>query len=350
MIEDRKYCSSSYLMYRTIIDENKCFSFKLPVYKSSSPENRISVKNSMDLYESLKKQIDAIPNNKRIALALSGGIDSAIIAKLLPKNAITYTFKCVVPGIDVVDETPVAKKYAEECGLENKVVEIFWEDFEKYSPILMKKKGSPIHSIEVQIYKAALQAKEDGCDIFLFGESADVLYGGMSGLLSKDWTFGEFVDRYSYVKPYQVLKEYELELEPYKKYTVDGIVDVHGFNSNIFYLESINSYINACNTADIECLMAFSNTILAEKLDLDLIRSGQNKYVVRGVFNKLYPTFEIPPKTPMPRPMNEWLKDWKGPTRKEFWSHCTDNMTGDQKWLVWCLEQFLNQVDELESK
>ena len=53
----------------------------------------------------------------------------------------------------------------------------------------------------------------------------------------------------------------------------------------------------------------------------------------------------IPITISMPRPLNEWMKDWCGPIREEFWSHCTDGMTGDQKWYVYVLEQFLNMID-----
>ena len=62
---------------------------------------------------------------------------------------------------------------------------------------LMLNKGAPIHSIEVQICKAAMQAKEDGFDTLIFGESADVNFGGQDGLLSKDWSVPEYIDRYS---------------------------------------------------------------------------------------------------------------------------------------------------------
>ena len=63
---------------------------------------------------------------------------------------------------------------------------------------------------------------------------------------------------------------------------------------------------------------------------------------VREVFNRLYEGFEVPPKLPMPRATNEWLRDWQGPRRQEFYPHCTDGMTGDQKWLVWAPERFLD--------
>lgn len=347
MEENKKYCSSSFLMYRTIINEGICFSSKYKRNIIKKPINRDKIKSSNNLYNSLKNQMKMICTEKKVALCLSGGIDSAILAKLMPKGSLTYTFKCVVPGIKVVDETEMAKRYAKECGLKNKIIEIYWGDFEKYSSTLMKHKGAPIHSIEVQIYKAALEAKKDGIETLIFGESADCLYGGQSQLFSRNWTFGEFVNRFSYVLPYQVLKEYEMEMKPYEEYTMkDGYIDIVGFMSDIFFSESINSYYNACQTAGIECFLPFANTQLDIPLDLDRIKNGEVKYLIREIFTKLYPTFEIPEKTPMPRPMNEWLKRWNGPTRKEFWTHCTDNMTGDQKWLVWILEQFLNIIEK----
>lgn len=306
--------------------------------------NRLPVHTSIELAEHLKSRVKEVCEGKT-ALALSGGIDSAILAKYMPEGSMAYTFKCIVPGIEVTDETVMAAKYATECGLKHKVVEIYWEDFEKYAPVLMKHKKAPIHSIEVQIYKAALQARADGFDTLIFGEAADAVYGGLSGLLSKDWTIGEFIQRYSFVLPYQVLKKSEMVLEPFERYCRDGRIDPHEFVSNVFIQESVGSYLNAMSTAGSKVVLPYPETFLAAPIDYSRIRSGENKYLVREVFKQLYPEFEIPPKTPMPRPMGEWLKNWTGPKRSEFWQHCTDNMTGDQKWIVWSLEKYLNVVD-----
>lgn len=347
MIVDKDYCMSSFLTFRTIADKNKCFKEGVVPNLFEVDFPRTPIHNSLELEDSLRKQVLEYTKDGKAALALSGGIDSAILAKFMPKGSTAYTFKCVVPGIEVTDETKVAAQYAKECGLKHKVVEIYWEDFEKYAPILMKHKGAPIHSIEVQIYKASLQAKLDGFDRLIFGESSDVNYGGMSSLMSKDWTYGDFVDRYTYVSPYKVLKKFQLILDPYKKFETDGYVDVHEFCRNFFLKEGMASYINACECAGIEAKAPFINTALAVPLDYARVRKGENKYLVREVFKRLYPNFIIPPKTPMPRPMNEWLKDWNGPVRPEFWTHCTDNMTGDQKWLVWALEKFLNMIEPI---
>ena len=332
-------------MLRTIYDHSKSFTDKCNPFLFEENKDRNVVNDSLELEEILKKEVENACKNGKAALALSGGIDSAILAKFMPKGSIAYTFKCIVPGINVVDETPAAAKYAEECGLEHRVIKIYWEDFEKYAPILMKHKGAPIHSIEVQIYKAALKAKEDGFDTLIFGESADVNFGGQDGLLSKDWLTAEYVDRYSYLLPYKVLKESQILMEPFLKYSKDGCMDVHEFNRHVYYLESVGSYYNSSETAGIKLGLPFTKTYLGPKLDYERIRKGENKYLVREIFKRLYPDFLVPPKTPMPRPMDEWFKNWGGPVRDEFIPHSTDHLSGDQKWLVWILEKFLDIIE-----
>ncbi len=343
---DKKYCMSSFLTYRTIVDRTKCFKEGWEPYLFEFDFPRLPVHNSFELEDIIASNMKQWTQDGKAALALSGGIDSAILAKYMPKGSKAYTFQCVVPGIEVTNEVPQAKKYADECGLIQEVIPIYWEDMVNYAPILMEHKAAPIHSIEVQIYKAAIKAKEDGYERLIFGESCDVNYGGMSGLMSKDWTFGEFVDRYSYVCPYYVLKDFEMVLDPYRSFVKNGYVDAHEFCREVFLRESMGSYLNACNCAGIKMETPFVHTKLATPLDYERVRNGENKYVVREVFNRLYSNYTVPDKLPMPRATNEWLKDWEGPTREEFIENCVKGMTGDQKWLVWSLERFLNLLEE----
>ena len=52
----------------------------------------------------------------------------------------------------------------------------------------------------------------------------------------------------------------------------------------------------------------------------------------------------------MPRPVDIYFKDWAGPTRPEFRRDIDMSiLTGNQKWLLYSLEQFLNMVDELSD-
>lgn len=347
-IADREFCMSSWLMFRTIVDNTKCFVNDISDFHVLPPVDRTPVHDSVELEAELRQQMNVALRHGRTALALSGGIDSAILAKMMPRGSVAYTFKCIVPGMEVLDESSMAACYAEECGLEHRIVEIYWDDMVRMAPILMRHKGSPCHSIEVQIYKACLQAKSDGHENMIYGESADIVYGGMSGLLSQDRTVGDIIDRYSYVLPYKVLRDPQLITEPYIRWEKDGYVDVHRFLNCTMYEEAINSYEDACATADVRLFMPYSKTFLDTELDYARIRRGENKYLVREIFSRLYPGWEVPVKTPMPRPLNEWMRNWQGPLRPEFWPHCTDSMTGDQKWYVYALEQFLNMIDNGE--
>ena len=80
-------------------------------------------------------------------------------------------------------------------------------------------KVAPVHSIEPQILQAALQAKADGVEMMFIGESSDLIFGGMDGLLAKDWQFDEFVERYTFYRPEDVLVDPEPMI-----YLLSGIV------------------------------------------------------------------------------------------------------------------------------
>ena len=347
MIVDKEYCMSSFLMFRTIVGDNIAFTENLKPKKFQPKKDRYKIRSIDDIDKAIK-QIFKNSIDKKTGIMLSGGIDSAILAKYMPEGTKAYTLKCIAEG--AIDETERARKYVKENSLVHRIVEIYWEDYIKLSPKLMKHKGAPIHSIEPQIYKAALQAKEDGLEKLIFGEAADAVFGGLDGLLSKEWKFEEFVDRYTFVKPERVLKRPRLILDPYKKFQVGNIVDTYRFLSEFFYLESVGSYTNACSLAGVEFIAPYVDMKLDIPIDLHRIRMGESKYLIRELFEKLYPGFEIVKKIPMPRAMNQWLANWKGPKREEFIQNSIDDFKGDQKWLVYALELFLDLLDKWEKE
>src|SRR5574344_377211 len=130
---DKKYCMSSFLMYRAIVDETKCFTKEyIPShFKVDFP--RIPIANSFELESTMKDLMKEWTADGKSALALSGGIDSAVLAKFMPKGSKVYTFQCIVPGKEVTNEVPQASKYVKKCGLEHEIVKIYWEDMEKYA-------------------------------------------------------------------------------------------------------------------------------------------------------------------------------------------------------------------------
>lgn len=339
MKPDKNYCMNSFLQFRFIADDNIIFKEGLNRY-IINPNPKYKISNSEDLDKVISKYINENFDEKT-ALMLSSGIDSALLASYLPKNAQTFTLKCIAKE-ETIDESIKAKEIAKKYDLKNDVIEVYWEDYEKYAPILMKHKGAPIHSIEVQIYKAAIVAKEKGYTKLLFGEAADILFGGLDGLLSQDWEFDEFINRYNFVPTKNVLNDYSLISEPFEKYRINNKIDMYGFMSTFFLKEALNSYYNACGTALIEFLSPFKEMYLGVKLNLDLIRSGRSKYIIRDLADKRMPGIDFGKKLPMPRPTDLWLVNWEGPKRKEFKKNIVKFLTGDQKFYVYILEKFLD--------
>ena len=331
---DKSFCMSSYLMYRYVFNKEKSFSEGRECCQVCLDFQRMPVKDSNSLYQALKKVVDSACDDGKAVLALSGGMDSAILAKLVPAGTKAYTFRCIIPGVEVIDESIPAKKWAEINQLDHEIIDIRWEDVVSAADACMRHKNSPIHSIEAQIYIAAKKAVEAGKTKFILGENADIIYGGMNGLLAKDWLYSEFVDRYSYVMPYRVLRKPSMPLEPFIQFEVDGYIDGHDFINTFFRQEALGTYTNACDTAGIKFVGPYSLTYMDCPIDYKRIRSGDTKYIIRELFKELYPGIEIPTKIPMPRPVNVWFANWNGPQRAEFIPHCTDNMTGDQRWMV----------------
>lgn len=338
--------ASSFLMYRALINKSMAFSEDLPPRLFEAPTSRIHVQTTEDVEKAI---VTVLEENKgrQIALALSGGIDSAIIAKYLPKGTLAYTFRCVAEG--AIDETVKAREYADICGLNHKIIDVTWEDYMQFAPVLMRHKGAPIHSIEPQIYKAAMTAKADGVTHLIFGESADAIFGGMDGLISEEWTFDAFVDRYTYIKPEKIIKHGKSILEPFQKYQNGSGIDYYHFVADYFYHESNGSYDNACSAVGVGYVSPFNRMILDAPLDYKRIRSGEPKYMLAELFCRLYGVSAVPRKLPMPRAVKQWLKDWKGPIRSEFIPNCIDGLSADQKWMVFILEMFLNIMNEPEQ-
>ena len=343
MRTDPIFCANSYLMYRAIVDEDCRFSDSLNPWFYHNTENRKPICNSAELEEHLQSEINRALQNGPAALMLSSGMDSAILASFLPEGTQTYTLHCKADSS--IDETVAAKHYADLNGLKHTVIDVTWNDFETYSIPLMKQKGCPIHSLEVQVYKAALQAKKDGIKTLIFGETADIIYGGHSKLLSQNRNLEEFTERFSFVDVTKVLKHPEIIIKPILPHVQsDGNVDVFGFLNAFEYDVSLSFYNNACKLADINFFSPYASSVLGTELDIKRIRNGENKYIIRELFKKIYPDITVPDKTPLPRPMTEWLKDWTGPLHSELIADHISEMTGDQKWYIYALNRFLTEI------
>ena len=348
---DKRFSNSSFLALRFTEMQDLDFTNKIKYRRPEVPsdENRILVKTARDIDVALQSQIDAIKTQyKKLGIFLSGGMDSSILASYLP-GIDAYTFR-FLGGDFQQDELQRAEAFAEKNKMTLHYVDIDWKTVEENLEPVMLSKGGPVHSIEPQICQGAKQAKADGVDLMIIGDASDYIFGGMDKLLSKDWSFEDFYHRYIYVEPEEVLKEPVSMRYLFERYRRGDGIDFVEILDKLATQESYGSYNNVFITAGLAYFDPYEKLKMAEPLDLTRIRNGESKYLIRELFKMRYPDFPVPEKIPMPRPVDKYFADWQGPTRPEFNDDIDiSKYDGNQKWLMWCLEQFLNMIDEMEE-
>lgn len=344
---DKDFCLSSYIAFRYIWKNGVDFveGFQHKNFCPLEDKDRIPVRTSEDIDREIKKQFDELYEKyDNIGILLSGGMDSANLAAYLKPGSHAYTFNSVSGEFNADVER--AKVYCKKFNLNHHLIDITMEDYEKYTPIVMHYKFAPVHSIEPQIFKAAELAKRDGVQLMIVGESADLIFGGMDKLITPEWTFDAFAKRYTFLDPYLVLANPVDQSALFEKYRKgDNGIDVLKFMDEVFSIESSSSYLNAFGAAWMPYYDPYAKLVMEEPLDMKRVRNGEPKYLVRGLYAIKYPELEIPFKIPMPRPVDAIFRDWDGPKRDEFRKDIPlDQLTGNQKWQLWCAELFLNSL------
>lgn len=345
---DKNFCMSSYLAFRYVEREDVNFFGGLTHanFKPVSDGRRVLVRTADEIDRAIGIQMDALKATRnKLGILLSGGMDSAIVASYL-RGYDAYTFR-FLGGDMQKEELSRAEYYAKYYGLKLHYVDINWETVEVHLDACIEAKGAPVHSIEPQILQGALQAKADGIQLMLVGESSDLVFGGMDALLSKDWTFDEFSARYTFLEPKMVLNEPADISYLYERYRKDGgMIDFMKFMDDVFSNESSGSYLNAFGIANMPYYDPYCGLKMADELDLYRVRHGEPKYLIRELMAKKYPEIPVPNKVPMPRPVDTYFKGWNGVSRKEFREDIDySKLTGNQKWQLFCLERFLNKYD-----
>ncbi len=311
-----------------------------PILPVIQPSDQKAVGSVREILDALHESVNRIQSLDETAIFLSGGIDSAILAALLPRGTRAYTIDFMAEK--GMGELEKAELHAKICGLDLKVVTVGWQDYKQYEDELMVMKKAPLHAVEVALHKAALIAKRDGVKQVLVGNGADSTFGGMDKLLSRDWTFEEFFKRYTFIHPEQALKEW-IDLRPvYEPYRRGEMIDYIGFLKNIHGIGIIQAFNNSVQGTGIKLVEPFEEMKLKGALDLERIRHGEPKYLLFELFRQLFPGVDAPGKIPFARPMDEWLSDYKGPNHPVFLDSLDmEQFSGDQKYLFYCLDRFL---------
>ncbi len=341
------FCLSLYLAFRYVADTTQ--SWKEGIQPRPAPlfsENQIEVGSAQEIIETLMGIIDEIADADHTGIFMSGGIDSGILASFLPRGTRAYTIDFLAEGFP--RESEKAARYAEKAGLELTVVEVTWEDYLQYETELMIHKKAPLHPVEVALYKASLQAKKDGLQRIIIGNGADSTFGGLDKLLSKDWLFDEFIERYTFVKPERVLRHpvsIRSVYEPYRLHS--SFIDVVRFLKTVHGLGVAQAFENAIGLAGLEIVQPYERLRLRGDLDLQRIRRGEPKYLLVEVFSRVYPSFTPEKKVAFARPMDVWLRNYTGPLCSYFLPGVSmAEFNGEQRYLIRCLDGFIRILEE----
>lgn len=332
-------CASEYLAVRYVHSENQQWAEGVrqqPVEHTYS--TLIDVQTATDVERAMTKVIDETMSDDA-GVMLSGGIDSAIVAAMLPRGTKAFTIDFVAET--AVRESRLSRTYAEHLGLDLHVVDVDKETFFSHAEALMRHKKSPLHPIEPALYELAQQAREMGINKLYTGKGADTNFGGLDKLMSRDWTFDDFVTRYNFLNPQDVLQD-GLDVgylyEPYR----DGEnIDFMHFLRDVHGRCSVLVFENPISLAGVEMIEPFEHLNLVGGFDFERIRNGEPKYLLVELFTQLYQT-DAPWKVPFSRPTEEWLQTWEGPAH-ELFRNDVDYSTfgGDPRFLMWSLNEFL---------
>jgi hypothetical protein len=338
---DIDYCASSYCAFRYVVKPGVGWSTnRLPALPKEEQRKRVPVRSAGEILAHLRTVCSTVEKEGPIGLLLSGGIDSAILAALLPPTTPTFTIRFDAEG--ALDESSAAGRYARHLGLSNTVVVVSWTDYEKHIDGLMGRKNAPLHPVEVALYAAGLVASKNGVKTLVTGNGADSTFGGLDNLLSRDWSFGEFVERYTFLDPQRVLRRPQTMNDVFEPYRTKSGVDVVRFLKEVHGTGIVQMFENALGSAGCEIVSPYEDFALSAPLDLDRIRSGEPKYLLQDVFRLLYPDLDAPGKIAFARPVGTWLREWTGP-KNDIFAESLDasQFTGEQRWQMYCLDRFL---------
>jgi hypothetical protein len=115
----------------------------------------------------------------RVALALSGGVDSAVLAALLAERAVLYT---LAPRFPDYGEETEASAMARRLGAELRRVPVDEADFVDALPAVIRACERPLYNLHpVSRHLLANAARADGFAVLVTGDGADEVFRGTSG-------------------------------------------------------------------------------------------------------------------------------------------------------------------------
>lgn len=329
-------------------------------------------------------------NMDKIAVTISGGIDSSLIAAMVRKLYPQKTINSYCCGFYGDDEFEYSKIVAYNNNTIHKEILLNKEDFIGKNSILsslIEHKGSPLHPNELPLAILEKQAKKDGMDIVLCGEGSDDIFGGYGQnfrmYLNYDYIesfFKYFLDNYRYfsIKDRDIIREqylvddYKLMMKCIKpeemsfdmrnwalyftqKIHTPGLITrgsnalrFNGFPLGFPYID--DDLVNYVNSLPFEYKVAWKSQKdkkkslnkhykeISETYDIPkrIIKKVAEKYLDHKIIYR--------PKKGFPVPFNLWLKDLEswGLNKRVFKKDDISSYNGWKKFMLINLNTFIN--------
>lgn len=124
-------------------------------------------------------------NVKRVAVLVSGGVDSCLIAKLVSDMSATRGIEVTTytAGVEGATDIVYAERFAQELGLKHKVRRLSQVEIESYiTRVATAVEERDLVQIEagIGVYAAVEMASQDGLKVIFSGQGPDELWGGYS--------------------------------------------------------------------------------------------------------------------------------------------------------------------------
>jgi asparagine synthase (glutamine-hydrolysing) len=138
--------------------------------------DKAEAKYQKAILQSVKKRVDGLDH---VGLVLSGGVDSALIAKIIHDLGVQLT--CYSIGYQDSTDLKMSKRFAQELGIEFKIKELTEQDIEDALEKIIKSiecRGPVQVEAALFLHFASQMARQDGLKVMLTGQGADELFGG----------------------------------------------------------------------------------------------------------------------------------------------------------------------------
>jgi Asparagine synthase len=293
-----------------------------------------SIDSENEIVEYIKSRLQDLPVSSGILL--SGGIDSAILARFMPAGSVAYTIE--YEEAQNRSEFQAAARFLAR-DVRHQRVFVGRRKFFKAAEELVSRKRMPLVPHEPAVAVACQQALRDGVTHLVGGFGADSGFGGFPNYY-RNCRWDDFARNIlpKFWDPSAVLKQCGDVAWVARQYVAGGLVDVQSF------LKEVGAEGNAVATAvqalGLTPVFPYGDMRYNRRFDVERIVSGDDKYLLKEIFGRLYPNLSPAQKFPLHVPYNQWMMGYQ-PSRKEF----KENLKlqpdqGKRNALVYSLERY----------